>query len=79
MGQDPKGFFSAHASYAVVLDIWKPEPIWHVPGWDGKPLFQAQEITRCGRKIGSYKPWLPRKHVAKFARPCKTCFPGRES
>jgi hypothetical protein len=34
------------------------------------------DLTVCGRRVGVYVPWLPKKHVKKFARPCKGCYPS---
>jgi len=58
--------------WAIVMRPWLDEPVFH-------RVMEAQgrrypDYVQCGRKIGSFTPWLPRKHVVKFARPCKDCF-----
>lgn len=55
--------------WAVILKPWLDEPIYHVAG-------ATPTVTRCGRKVGPFMPWLPMKHVRKFARACEGCFPG---
>ena len=61
--------------WAIILDIWKDEPIYHRHGGFRGMSEERRPITTCGRKIASYKPSLPMKHVKRFARPCKDCFP----
>lgn len=59
--------------WAIILRPWPDEPVYHRMALR-KPNEPA--ATKCGRKISEYTPWLPTKHVVKFARPCKGCFPS---
>jgi hypothetical protein len=66
--------------WAIILDIWANDPVYHRfasarRGVDGT----WRDYTSCGRVVGAYKPWLPMKHVVKFARPCKGCFGPRST
>ena len=54
--------------WAIIFKPWPETPIYHALG-------QAQQ-TRCGRRIGEYTPMLPMKHVRKFGRPCRSCYPS---
>ena len=56
--------------WAVIFNIWRDEPIYHgvERRWQGL-------YTHCGRRLGSKTPALPMKHVEKFARPCRSCYP----
>lgn len=58
--------------WAIILRIWADEPVYH-RYWGN--LKSGEDRTKCGRRIGAFVPWLPMKHVVKFARPCKGCFP----
>lgn len=60
-------------TWGVVLRIWQDEPVFHIRGWQQG---WAKEVTACGRVIGPGIPYLPYKHVVKFARPCKGCMPA---
>lgn len=73
MGQDPRQFEAA-PSYVIFFDFWREDLVYHQPGWTARPEYT--EITRCGRPIGRYRPWLPKKLGPKIGRPCKGCFPG---
>lgn len=59
--------------WAVIFNPWTDEPVYHRLGvrrpWHGG------DTTACGREVDAFKPWLPFKHVVKFGRPCKGCFP----
>jgi hypothetical protein len=59
--------------WVIILDPWKDEPVYHA---DNGNSFVGRGQTKCGREIGAYKPYLPFKHVVKFARPCRGCFGG---
>lgn len=62
-GQDPK--------WGVVLNVDRPVPIYHLFG-----LFESgRAITRCGRVVswGGMSPYLPIKHLKRFARVCRSC------
>lgn len=61
--------------FVVILDIWKDEPVAHKHGGLRGLIGKQRAFTECGRPIADYKPGLPTKHAAKFARPCKSCFP----
>lgn len=63
--------------WAIILDIWKDEPIYHLKDY-GRKLSPGVIAPRtiCGREIGLGKPFLPMKHAKKFSRPCKGCFPS---
>jgi hypothetical protein len=62
--------------WAIILKIWPDEPVFHAPHYESTPSgrYHSTGATRCGRYISAFTPWLPRKHAAKFARPCKGCF-----
>jgi hypothetical protein len=61
--------------FVVILNIWPEEPVYHKEAdWQG-----PRNVTACGRPVAYWKPWLPHKHVVKFARPCKGCFPAQEA
>jgi hypothetical protein len=53
--------------WAIIFKPWPDQPIYHGHAGKGK--------TRCGRQIGDYTPMLPMKHVVKFARACRSCYP----
>ena len=58
------------------MNIWAGEPVFHA--YDvGRPWteYPHSDFTLCGWRIALAKPWLPFKHVVKFGRPCKGCFP----
>ena len=57
----------------VILNVHPDEPVFHCMMHAGQSIFLS--YTQRGRRIADYKPWLPRRHAAKFARPCKDCFP----
>lgn len=61
--------------WAVILNIWADEPVFHVLEDPMKPrlIDYHGRYTQCGRRVGSGKPLLPRKHAVKFARRCKSC------
>lgn len=55
--------------WAVIFNIWRDEPIYH------KLAAPGTWATQCGRKIGLHTPLLPMKHVKRFSRPCRSCYP----
>ena len=67
--------------YASVLpsERSKPDDLWAVVfhPWPDQPIFHALRgrTTLCGREVGLYTPLLPMKHVRKFGRPCRSCWP----
>lgn len=54
--------------WCAIFNIWADEPVFHELR---QPYFPHETV--CGRKIGTGKPLLPKKHARKFARPCKSC------
>lgn len=54
--------------WAIIFKPWQDVPIYHAHA----PL----SMTRCGRRVGLHTPMLPMKHVRKFARPCRSCYPS---
>ena len=58
--------------WGIIFKPWQDIPVAHrmrrtdEPGW----------FTACGRRVGLSTPMFPWKHVKKFARPCKGCFPS---
>lgn len=57
--------------WAMIFNIWADEPVYH------RLSSESPDSTACGREIGLYKPTLPMKHVEKFGRPCRGCFPAK--
>ena len=67
-GQDP--------TWGVILDPKKPVPIFHFPGSVEDDEYEETTIfTRCGRAVtwSGLVPWLPLRHLKRFARPCRSC------
>ncbi len=58
--------------WAIIFKPWAETPIYH------RNVRTSTVIgkTACGRKVHPLTPWLPMKHVKKFARPCRGCFPS---
>lgn len=54
--------------WAIIFKPWEALPVYHRP--------TPRMKTLCGRMISRTTPWLPLKHVVKFARPCKGCYPA---
>jgi hypothetical protein len=63
----PRRLSSTDGPWAVIFRPWPDEPIFHA---------LEHRDTRCGRAVGLYTPLLPLKHVRKFARPCRSCWPS---
>jgi len=64
--------------WAIIFKPWKDEPVYHAFAKDLlRPYeFHLAYMTRCGRRIGDGTPMLPMKHVRKFGRPCRSCYPS---
>lgn len=54
--------------WAIIFKPWPNRPTYHALG--------PNRRTRCGRRLGGCTPMLPMKHVRKFGKPCKSCWPG---
>lgn len=64
------------AQIVVLVDAQPRRPVYHARGvWEfNDKLQRTVEWTRCGRSIGAYDAWLPRRLAAMFARPCRQCY-----
>lgn len=65
----------------MILDISKDVPTYHAYGTPGYANGSKQGLsqhTRCGRPISDNRVGIPTKHVLKFAKPCRGCFPPAE-
>lgn len=60
--------------WAIIFRPWPDTPVYHRHKV-GSMTREVWGVTVCGREISRDLPWLPTKHVVKFARPCKGCFP----
>lgn len=54
--------------WAIIFRPWPDRPVYHA--------YVGMGMTRCGRRIGAFTPMLPMKHVKKFGRPCRSCYPA---
>ena len=53
--------------WAIIFKPWLDQPVYH--------RLESRDYTVCGREVGLYRPSLPLKHVVKFGRPCRSCWP----
>jgi hypothetical protein len=57
----------------VILDPFKPVPIWHRIADHLEGVTASNFRTDCGRKIGFFSTVLPIMHLKRFARRCRSC------
>lgn len=62
--------YSVNTWFGVAFRIHEDEPAYHRIRIGHSPKGFK---TVCGRDVGDYRPLLPLKHLAKFARLCKDC------
>lgn len=74
MKQKPEGLPWRYVTFFRWFPSEGGPPVYHYWKTSDNGDVPVLATTECGRAISDYADWMPERHAATFARPCKGCF-----